>query len=447
LKERLATFALAIGALVLCYAFFLPKPSDESRFPPRPLSTELGPSGYQAAWRWLVAQRVPVAAARERYDSLISGDKSRSPTGNLLLTTLPHKLPVRPGEATQLDAWIESGNTLVVAAALDDTPVWALMGGERMIKDLGRLTRLKFDVIEPKKTDSKKPGAAPEVAAPEAAPDPVVPKSAAPKERTLSSALSELVEPRTIVIESRGAHPLLEGVHSVRVISDFPASRWRATPMDQSGVLQVAQVAGESDAAVWVRRQGKGQVIVFGVAGLFSNRDIGSGDNAKLLSNTIAWALRPGGAVIFDDAHQGAVSYYDAKAFFADPRLHRTMWWLVFLWLVFVLGIQRLRSHVNDWHSVDVTAFVGTTGQFFAATLTPLAVGGRLLGNFFNTIRRRLGWLEDGTPAWEWLSLQAEVTNRELAELRQFHEQIQSGRRINLLRLQNLLSQLQGKIT
>jgi hypothetical protein len=432
LKERLVTLVLAIGALALCYALFLPKPPREEQAPPRPLSTELGPAGYQAAWRWLKAERVPMAVSHERYASLNANEKSPGSTGNLLLTTMPHQLPVRLDEASQLDAWVERGNTLVVAAALDDTPLWALAGGARLVKDVGRLTRLKLEVADPKKEASESTGGSPD--------------HAVPKSRTLDSTFGALFKPQVILIEPRGAHPLMEGVHSIRVESDLPASRWRATPMDQSGVLRVGQVAGANDAAIWIRRQGRGQVILFAVAGLFSNKDLGTGDNAKLLSNTVAWALGPGGAVIFDDAHQGAVSYYDAKAFFADPRLHRTIGWLVFLWFVFVLGIQRLRIHFNAWHPVDVTAFIGASAQFLASTLTPVAVGSRLLVNFFNSIRRRLGLREDGTPLWEWLSQQAAVSSGDLGELRRLHELTQAGRRVDLLRLQNLLSRLQGKI-
>jgi len=416
LKERLVTLVLAIGALALCYALMLPKPPREGQAPPRPLSTEPGPSGYQAAWRWLKSGRVPVAALHERYDSLNANDKSAGSTGNLLLTTLPHKLPVRLDEASQLDAWVERGNTLVVAAALDDTPRWALADGATLLRDVGRLTRLKLEVVDP-------------------------------KSRTLDSAFGAPFNPKVIRIEPRGAHPLMEGVHSIHVESDLPASRWRATPMDQAGVLQIGQVAGNNDAAIWIRAQGKGQVILFAVAGLFSDRDLGTGDNAKLLSNTIAWALGPGGAVIFDDAHQGVVSYYDSKVFFADPRLHRTIAWLLFLWFVFVLGIQRLGIHLNEWHPVEVTAFISASGQFFASTLTPVAVGSRLMVNFFNAIRRRLGEREDGAPLWEWLSLQAAVLSGDLAELRRLYERIQAGRRVDLRSLQNLLSRLQGKIT
>ena len=42
--------------------------------------------------------------------------------------------------------------------------------------------------------------------------------------------------------------------------------------------------------------------------------------------------------MIIDDAHQGLVSFYDPDKFFGDSRLHRTLLWLLGLWLVFVLG-------------------------------------------------------------------------------------------------------------
>jgi hypothetical protein len=437
LKERLVTLGLAICALALFYVLFLPKPAPPDQAPALPLSSELRPSGYQAAWRWLKAERIPVVALHERYDHLRAPGTSRDPTGNVLLTTLPHQLPVRPREATQLDAWVERGNTLVVMAALDDTPLWSAMGDARVVRDVGRLTRLKFEVI-----DGEPPATAVHTPATDA---PAGPR-AVPR-RSLSSALRGLLQPRNSVIEARGTHPLLEGIHSVQVVSELPASRWRASPMDRSAALQIGQIAGSGEPAIWVRRQGAGQVITFAVASIFSNELIGEQDNARLLSNIIAWSRSPGGAVIFDDVHQGSVSYYDAKAFFADPRLHRTVGWIVLLWFVFVLGVQHLRRRNSDWNPADVTAFIGTSGEFFAATLTPAAAGARLLANFFNPIRRRLALREDGTPVWDWLSAQAGVSANELSELRRLQDRIRSGRRVDLIRLQNLLSGMQGNLS
>jgi hypothetical protein len=423
MKERLTTLALAMAALILCYALFLPRPAPENLSMSRPLSSDLGSAGYQAAWRWLNLEHVPLVSLRDRFEHLLT-DKTQRRTGNVLITTLPHKLPVRPEEASRLDAWIERGNTVVIAAALDDTPAWSLEGAERLTKDVGRLARLKFDPSDDKEARAKSPSTA----------------------QTLKSAFQTLSASRLIAIEPRGLHPLMKDVHALQLGSDLPAVRWAAAPMDSSGLLQVAQLANTGDAAVWIKPQKDGQIIVLGVAGLFSNQYLARADNAQLLANLVSWSLEPGSAVIFDDAHQGAVDYYDAKAFFKDPRLHHTLWWLVLLWSAFVLGIQRFRGHAQDKPVADVTAFVGGSGDFLASALTPPTAGARLLANFFNSLHRRLGTREDGTPVWNWLSAQAAVSQREIGELQDLASRIESGRRFNLPRLQNLLSQLQGKI-
>jgi Domain of unknown function (DUF4350) len=434
LKERLVTLGLALAALVLFYILFLPKPAAPDAAPELPLSTELRPNGYQAAWRWLKSQQIPVTALHERYDRLLkdgvspggnrlfAGSLSANRTGNVLLTTLPHRLPAGGREASMLDLWVERGNTLIVMVALDDTPAWSLRNNSRLVDEAARLTRLKFSVVDP---------------------DGPAPKT---KPQRIGPLLESLVAPHNSSIEPTGEHPLTQGVTSIAVTSQFLASRWRATPMDQAAVLQLGKTKGTGDAAMWLRAQGNGRVITFAVSGIFSNRAIGEQDNARLLSNLIAWSRQPDGAVIFDDAHQGVVTYYDSKAFFADPRLHSSLGWIVFLWFVFVLGVQRLRSRVAVANPADITAFVSSSGEFFAATLTPAAAAARLLGNFFNTIRARLGLSQDGTPEWQWLAAQARVSARDLAELRRLHELTQAGRGIDLMRLQNLLVQLQGKV-
>jgi hypothetical protein len=126
--------------------------------------------------------------------------------------------------------------------------------------------------------------------------------------------------------------------------------------------------------------------------------------------------------------------------------LHRTLWWLVLLWLVFVLGIQRFRGHAPDRQTADVTAFIGSSGEFLASAVTLPTAGARLLDNFFNSIHRRLGTREDGTPLWDWLSAQAAVSRDDVSELQELRDRIRSGRRFSLPRLQSLLAELQGKI-
>lgn len=418
MKDRLVTLLLALAAFALCYVLIFPKPRTDAAASARPLSSEGGPSGYLAAWRWLAAEHVPVESLRERFEVLPLGRLPRA-SGNIMLTTLPHEVPVRNAEAAQLDRWIENGNTLIVAAALDDTPAWALTNGPAFMRQLGRLTRLKFDVIS-----EAKPSTAAQVGA----------------------AIESLTGPREVDIQPRGTLPLMQGIHELQVTSDLPASRWRATAMDSPALLEIGEVRANADAAIWLRRQGNGQVITLGVAGLFSNHDIGTKDNARFLSNIVGWNLGPGGRFIFDDVHQGAAKYYDANAFFADARLHRTLGWLVLLWFVFVLGVQHLSAGTNHWRPHDITAFIATSGEFFASTITPVAAGARLLANFFNGIRRRLGLPEDGAPLWEWLATQAAVPARDVEQLQRMQQRIAAGRRVDLPQLQNLLVKVQGKI-
>ena len=45
-------------------------------------------------------------------------------SGNILLTTMPHSFGLRQNEIAALRGWIRRGNTLLVAAALNDSPEW-----------------------------------------------------------------------------------------------------------------------------------------------------------------------------------------------------------------------------------------------------------------------------------------------------------------------------------
>lgn len=459
MKDRLITLVLALGALVLFYALFFPKPAPEDDSTVLPVSTETKADGYQALWRWLQDQHIPVASVRERYDRLTKYGSTS--TGNVLLATLPQQLPARPDEMEQLDEWIERGNTLVVMAALDDTPEWALRADATFIDVLGRMTRLKFSTggasssSSESATEEQESDVGDDQDADAASDDTQESSSnssgTANSKQSFKEAFEKLLNPERSSIEQNGSHPLLAGVQSVATLSEFPASRWRAGSMDAAAILVIGKRAADdsdktsetgTDAVLWLKRQSKGQIIVCAFATPFTNRLIGAADNARLFANILAWSRSPAGAVLFDDAHQGLVSYYDAKAFFADPRLHRTLLWILLLWLLFVLGWQRFRPQVDHWNPVDVTTFIKVTGGFFAGSLSAAATGQRLFENFFNRLRRRLALPEDGQPVWEWLAEQASITNHELHDLQRLYAVTQRGKRVDLMQLQNRLTSL-----
>jgi hypothetical protein len=426
---------LALGALALFYMVLMPKPRDESRLPSQPVSIDIRGDGYQALWRWLDAQHIRALSFRDRYDKLAAAGIPAS--GNLLITTLPHQAPVRGKELDDLDAWLARGNTLLLLAAMDDTPRWSLGMTPDFLPILTRMSGLAFVELRP-----------PKPAAGNAAggtPPSSVTKSA---QRVLQS----LLQPQRGSIAPRIRHPLLEGVQSIATESAYPAARWLASGNHGALALDLGDrtdhVAGITvpEPALWLLPRGEGQVIVLAYASPFTNAVIGRDDNARLFANIVAWSAGTRGAVLFDDAHQGLVNYYDPKAFFADHRLHRTLLWILLLWLLFVLGWQRMRAPASSWNPVDVTTFIKVTGGFLAARSGANATALRLLGNFFNGIRQRLALPQDGEPVWDWLAAQATVPPAELARLRALHARAQARERIDLVQLQNCLTGITGKL-
>src|SRR5581483_2723245 len=135
----------------------------------------------------------------------------------------------------------------------------------------------------------------------------------------------------------------------------------------------------------------------------------------RLLANIVAWSRGPRGAVIFDDAHQGLTAYYDANAFFIDPRLHHTLGWLLLLWLAFVLGSQPLRALRREWQPIDESAYVEAAARYLAAVVHPAEAGQALIEDFLGSLRARLrsAAAADSAPGasgeaiWPWLAAQA----------------------------------------
>ena len=82
-----------------------------------------GRNGYLALWNWLEREHVRVASLRNRYSTL-HDDKSLAESGNVLIITMPFRTPLRQSEVVPLQTWLLSGNTVVLLAALDDSPEW-----------------------------------------------------------------------------------------------------------------------------------------------------------------------------------------------------------------------------------------------------------------------------------------------------------------------------------
>ncbi len=434
MNERLITMVCAAGALGLFYAIFLPQLPPMEEEVSQPTTAERGSNGYLAALRWLKAAGARAESLRARYDALGRSDLRLPPAGNLLITTLPHKYGTRGRELQQLWDWVAAGNTMLVLAALADTPDWTMpYASAGLPEDVAQITGVGF-VVPPAEAE-----AGPRAKADDDA-------KLADNAAAIADAFKRLTRPQLHRIVPNRAHPLFHGVREVVAESEFPAEQWRAVPPYNDFVLSLAHDADNGRDALWLRRYGSGQFLISGYASLFSNEQLGRKDNARLLANIVAQSLGPSGAVLFDDQHQGLSALYDAEAFFADERLHATLWLLLLLWLIWVLGSVRLRGGVPDVPAPRETAFVEATGGFLARVLHSVQAGRRLIEHFFNDLRRRLSLTEDGSPAWEWLERQPRVNRADFASLRALEARLRAGRRVDLVRLQNLLIKLQGQI-
>jgi Domain of unknown function (DUF4350) len=415
MRERWVTLALAAGALALFYALFFPKPAIQNLGldDGLPLSTDPRPDGYLAVWRWLEKERIPRVSLRLQYDHL--GGLLARPSGNVLLVTMPQRIATRADELAALDHWVTQGNTLVIMAALADDPAWAIETPDPLMKErLQSLTGLHFST-------------------------------------TTSKSGLPAVSLGKVAIRPQGDFPLLDGVQRVSTVSELSRS-WHARMVDWRLPLVLASRADHGEPIIWLERRGSGQIILCAVASPFSNAGVPHADNARLLANLLTWSRGPEGAVVFDDAHQGLTAFYDARAFFADPRLHATLGWIVLLWLAFVLGSQPLRARHREWRPLDESAYVEAGARYLAAVVRPADAARRLVEDFLEWLRARLrlelSTAENSGPrtVWQWLDSQAAVSAAERSELQASYASACAGERVNLTRLQNLLARLRRKL-
>lgn len=445
MKDRLLTLALAIAAFAAFYALLLPQQRAVDK-PTRPVSTEAGPNGYLALRRWLDSQHIPAISLRERYgklEELSDEDDSQ----NLLISTVPHLLPMRSSEESALSAWIHDGNTLLVMAGLADTPDWSMGEGQdpAVVAHLESMTGMRFVQVNN--------SAAAERATGSTAKTPNTPirrdrkADARRDKRPLATDGMRFEKSERHELIPNGPHPLLEGVHSVAALSEYPSEQFRAQPVIVNTVLELGRDRAANQPVLWLARYGHGQILVCGYGSTFTNKLLAEVDNARLLANIVSLSLHGVGRVIIDDAHQGAVKFYDAEAFYRDGRLHRTLLWLIALWLCFVLGPQRLRAAVSAWRPVDITAFVRATGGFLARVVKPAAAARQLFDNFFNEIRRHTGQSTDGTFDWEALYAQGTASRAEITQLRDLHARAVQGKRVDLVRLHNLIIRVRHVLT
>ena len=413
MRERLITLACALGALLLFAALFVRGEGLDLRRVALPTTIERHGNGLLGAMSWLEAEGIRTLSLRERFDTLAKRrDLPRA--GNLLIMTVPVATPFRPQEARALEHWIRAGNTLLVLAAMSDSPDWG-RGGLGVHNDLQLLTGLDFESVRISAS----------------------PQNAAAR---LLEAARELAQPQRGTLVPNRPHAYLRAVSRAIAWSDYPPQSWSVQLPRDGFVLALAHKSETGEGVLWMRPAGPGTIIVSGFGSLFSNRALADADNARLLANIVTATVRAEGAVLFDDEHQGLAAAYDPAKFYNDPRLYGTIGVLAVVWLTWVLGGTHLRLPAMRMPAPREAELVRATGGFLARVLRPAAAARRLFEHFFRRLAARThrGAQGAGLP-WEWLEHHPRLRRADVQQLRQWYAQAYSDRRVPLTRLHNLI--------
>lgn len=428
MRDRLTTLAGALIALIVVYGLFFG--SEEPPTVTRPLTIEKGANGYFALHQWLVGEYVNTYSLRGRFSSLAGNSGIPDETGNILVTTLPYSRPIREVESESLLSWITRGNTLLVLAAINDTPDWAFSAATPFLVDLETITGIDF---VPLLEDA--PG-----------PDPAS-EDGEEAGRIPISIFEDTGIEQEFEILPRTGHPLMEGISAMKAESDYSSSVWRAEVDQFELVLELATMQDTDTAAIWQRKFGNGQIITVGSGSLLTNRMIAKGDNRRFVANLVRQNLENGATVVFDDLHQGLSNIYDPDAFFSDSRLHNTIYFIVAFWLLYIVGSSnRLLDPRAVAKPLRQTDFVEATAGFINRRMSRSAVGLWMYRSWFDDLRRHMNLKPNGEPVWQELDALKTLDKRLLGKLERQYRRLTNEQDVTLIEIHNTIQEARKAI-
>lgn len=444
MRERGMTLLLALAALVAFYALWLrPGPSlDLDAQDARPTSSERRGNGYAGLYEWLQRAGVGVRSWRERYTALEELDIP--PRGNLMVLTLPGVEMFRSEEFGALDKWVKRGNTLLINAALLDQPGWAVGRSSGAVVEVESLTALEFESSEAREARLDATPLAQRVREADAR-DAADDADETDGEETSAEPGPLQEVPEKIVLDATGPHPLLEGVRTLGLETDYQPDEWSLRMPFDNFVLTLART-GSGEGALFEQRLGAGRILLAAGGTLFSNRSLGNDDNARLFANIVSVAMADDGVVLFDDLRQGLSASYDPARFYSDTRLYKTVLIALALWLLWVLGGTRLQAPAIAAHDPSEAELVRRSGGLITRTVAPWKQALRLFDHFFAGVARAARGTYGRDELWLWLERHAAILPQELDQLKTWYADAHAERKLPLVPLQNLLDNLERRL-
>ncbi len=302
MNERIQNLAGLLAALYVTWLLLFQQSSAPP--PSHPTTPDQGESGVAALYRWLDTASVPVQSWRQPWHDL--ANSTLPPTGNLLMTTLPHDVHVVEGELNALLTWVRQGNTLVINAALNDTPTWILSHGDQILKEMEAMTEVSLTEVE--------------------------------QEEHAGNSAEVQLSGASLFLDPIVGHPLMNGVQELVFYTDAATGFW--LPSAAGGATLLMQAATERSTGVpgiWEITRGNGQIIVMASSSLFSNRAMQAEGNAQLVRNLIELRLQDRGVWLIDDYRFGMGAAQDPSRFYRDPRLWHSLGFLLVGWIIYLL--------------------------------------------------------------------------------------------------------------
>jgi len=448
MRERGIALLLALAALAAFYGLWLrPAPTlDPDADTARPTTAERRGNGYAGLFEWLQRSGIDVRSYRERYTALSATDLP--PRGNLLVLSLPGVEVFHSDEFGALDKWVRAGNTLLIDAGLLDQPGWAAGRASGAVVEIESLTGLEFETRASREQRLDDTPLAQRVRDADA--------RDASKGADEDDELSEVVPPKRsfeapekILLTATGPHALLAGVKQLGLETDYEPDEWSLRMPYDSFVLTLART-DKGEGALFEQRLGNGRILLSASGSLFTNRALANDDNARLFGNIVRSSVSSRGLVLFDDLRQGLSANYDPARFYRDPRLYKTIFITLGLWLAWVLGSTRLRAPSVAVHDPSEAELVRRAGGLVARTVAPFHTALRLFDHFFARVGRAArgasGAMLERGELWHWLERHAAILPQELDQLKTWYADAHAERNLPLAPLQNLLDNLEKRL-
>jgi hypothetical protein len=444
MHDRLKVFALALGCLFVVVMLLSPQMQPEIEYS-KPDTTDRGDYGLLGLKNWLDHSSINNISLRRRYSTLESiGELNGG--GHLLITSIPHAIPARNNELTQLSDWLKHGNTLMILAAERDEPAWnfaALMrfgglDGVRVLEEFELEFKSASDENDDETTDEDE--------------DTEAVSSGNDTQEDHSDELSEALSVlrktntrETIELVSLG-HPLVHGIDTVSTRTTQTSVIRLLQATDAGHVaMPLLVTGGNDDAAFWEVLHGEGRIWISAYPDLFGNITLGEGDNARLLERLIQASVGPDGFVLFDDFHFGLSDLYDPAAFYSDRRLHVSVLFVIAFWFIYVLGhVNRLAPPPVQLSRPKESDFVQAVAGLCARRIRPNTVAQGIIGHFFNEVRSKHRQPENARPAWDLLQQHSRVSENDIKGLQKFVRDIGKDKKVSLNKLSQLLNNIRN---